>query len=114
MIERYKKGIVQHIVRSLLDLQLLRIIQTQPTWGYRIKKQFEAEFNVKLRHGALYPALNSLQRKGFLECATQQQGRRIRKVYVITEDGKLYLQAYYSILQTQLASQNSVPSRACV
>jgi DNA-binding PadR family transcriptional regulator len=42
-------------------------VQAQPTWGYKIKKQVEADFNIKLRHVALYPALNSLEKKGFLE-----------------------------------------------
>ncbi|TFH24512.1 hypothetical protein E4G67_01895, partial [Candidatus Bathyarchaeota archaeon] len=55
MYETYKKEIAQHIIRNLLNIQLLRIIQAQPTWGYKIKKQVEADFNVKLRHGALYP-----------------------------------------------------------
>jgi DNA-binding PadR family transcriptional regulator len=98
MSENYKKEIVQHIIRNLLDIQLLRIIQTQPTWGYKIKKQVEADFNVKLRHGALYPALN------FLESKKQKKDGRARKVYTITENGKIYLQTYYSILQGQLES----------
>ena len=41
MSETYKKEIVQHIIRNLLDIQLLRIIQAQSTWGYKIKKQVE-------------------------------------------------------------------------
>ncbi len=61
MSETYKKEIVQHIIRNLLDIQLLRIIQAEPTWGYKIKKQVETDFNIKLRHGALYPTLNSLE-----------------------------------------------------
>jgi DNA-binding PadR family transcriptional regulator len=78
--ETYKKEIVQHIIRSLLGTQPLRIVQAQPTWGYTIKKQVEADFNIKLRHGALYPALNTLEQRGFLESKKQHQGRRIRKV----------------------------------
>jgi len=104
--ETYKKEIVQHIIRNLLDIQLLRIIQVQPTWGYHIKKQVEADFSIKLRHGALYPALNALERKGFLESTTQQKGRRVRKVYAITENGKAYLQVYCSILRAQLGNGN--------
>jgi DNA-binding PadR family transcriptional regulator len=102
--ETYKKEIVQHIVRNLLDIQLLRIIQAQPTWGYNIKKQVEADFNIRLRHGALYPALNSLERKGLVESTRQQKDGRARKVYAITENGKIYLQAYYCILRGQLES----------
>ncbi len=107
MTETYRKEIVQHIIRNLLDIQLLRIIQTQPTWGYKIKKQFEADFNVKLRHGALYPTLNSLEKKGFVESKKQQKDGRARKVYSITNDGRLYLQTYYSILQSQLDDGNT-------
>ena len=66
MSETYKKEIVQHIIRNLLDIQLLRIIQAQSTWGYKIKKQVETDFNIKLRHGALYPTLNNLEKKGLL------------------------------------------------
>ena len=73
MSETYKKEIVQHIIRNQLDTQLLRIIQTQPTWGYNIKKQVEADFNIKLRHGALYPALNHLETKGSSKAQTSKK-----------------------------------------
>jgi PadR family transcriptional regulator PadR len=106
MSETYKKEIVQHIIRNLLDIQLLRIIKNQPTWGYKIKKQVEADFNVKLRHGALYPTLNSLEEKGFVESSKQKKDGRVRKVYFITEKGKIYLQTYYDILQGQLENNN--------
>lgn len=102
MTETYKKEIVQHIIRNLLEIQLLRIVQAQPTWGYKIKKQVETDFNIKLRHGALYPALNTLEKKGFLESKKQRKDGRSRKVYTITENGKIYLQTYYEILKTQL------------
>ena len=106
MSETYQKEIVQHIIKNLLDIQLLRIIQAQPTWGYKIKKQVETDFKIKLRHGALYPTLKLLEEKGFVESTKQQKDGRQRKVYAVTESGKEYLQTYYSILQGQLATQN--------
>jgi PadR family transcriptional regulator PadR len=106
MSETYRKEIVQHIVRNMLDIQLLRIVQAKPTWGYQIKKQVNAEFNLKLRHGSLYPTLNSLERKGLLESIKQQNGKRTRKVYTITEEGETYLQVYSSIIQAQLNPAN--------
>ena len=84
MSETYKKEIVQHI-----------------------KKQIETEFNIKLRHGALYPALNALEQRGFLESKKQKKDGRSRKVYAITENGKIYLQTYYSILQGQLGCKET-------
>jgi DNA-binding PadR family transcriptional regulator len=102
--ETYKNELVQRIVKNLLDIQLLRMVNAQPLWGYKIKKQVEANFNIKLRHGALYPALNSLERNGFLESQKQQKDGRARKVYTITPKGQEYLQSYYTILRQQLES----------
>jgi PadR family transcriptional regulator PadR len=102
MGEAYRKELVQRITRNLLDIQLLRLVQVQPLWGYRIKKKVETDFQVKLRHGALYPMLNSLEKRGFLTSQKQQQGGRARKVYTITKKGRKFLQAYHKILREQL------------
>jgi len=102
MAEAFKNEIVQRITRNLLDIQILRLIQTQPMWGYMIKKQAETKFGVKLRHGALYPMLNTLEKESFLTSQKQQQGGRTRKVYTMTRKGTEYLETYYNILQEQL------------
>jgi DNA-binding PadR family transcriptional regulator len=75
-------------------------------WGYKIKKQVEANYDVKLRHGALYPLLNALEQKGFLKSQKQQQGGRTRKVYAITKKGEEYIEAYNSILKEQIQKQD--------
>jgi len=108
MSEAYKKEIVQHIIRNLLDIQLLRIVQAKPTWGYKIKKQVEAEFNIKLRHGALYPTLKALEQRGFVESRKHQKRGRTRKVYVITEEGKLYLQTYLNVTKDLLGEKTEM------
>jgi PadR family transcriptional regulator PadR len=103
MAESYRKELVQRITKNLLDIQLLRLIQNHPnTWGYQIKKKFEADSNITLRHGALYPMLNALEKRGFLTSQKQRHNGRARKVYIITKDGKEYLRAYNSILSEQL------------
>jgi PadR family transcriptional regulator PadR len=78
------------------------MVQTEPLWGYKIKKRVEKNFNVKLRHGALYPMLNALERKGFLTSQKQTKSGRARKVYTITKSGEKYLQIYYKILKDQI------------
>lgn len=74
-------------------------------WGYRIKKQVETRYSVKLRHGALYPMLNELERQKFLTSRRQHQGGRTRKVYSITEKGNQYIKAYHSTLKEQIAGE---------
>ena len=71
-------------------------------WGYKIKKVVEVLFGVRLRHGALYPLLNKLERKDFLTSEKQKQGGRTRKVYTITRKGKQYLEAYAGIIKEQI------------
>ena len=102
LADAYKQGIVQRITRNLLDIQILRLIETRPMWGYMIKKEAQARFGVKLRHGALYPLLNALERESFVSSQDQKQGRRTRKVYSITRKGQQYIEAYNSILKEQL------------
>jgi DNA-binding PadR family transcriptional regulator len=102
LTEAFKKQIVQRIVRNLLDIQVLRLLQTEPTWGYEIKKKTEAEFDVKLRHGLLYPLLNKLEEEGFITSQRQRKGGRIRRVCSITTKGEEYLEAYKSVLEEQV------------
>jgi PadR family transcriptional regulator PadR len=102
MTEEYKRDIVQRMTKNLLDIQLLRIVEVEPVWGYKIKKTVESELSIKLRHGALYPTLNHLERKGFLTSEKTQQNGRARKVYTVTEKGKEYLVSYYSVLKGQM------------
>jgi PadR family transcriptional regulator PadR len=106
LTENFRKEIVQRITRNLLDIQLLRLIQTQPMWGYKIKKEVETKFDVRLRHGALYPLLNAMEQKGFLTSQKQQQGGRTRKVYEITKNGKEYVETYRGILKEQIQKQD--------
>jgi DNA-binding PadR family transcriptional regulator len=77
-------------------------VQNGPTWGYHIKKQVEEQFNIKLRHGALYPTLKNLEERGFLESKKQQKNGRARKIYMITKEGTDYLQTYRNIIKELL------------
>jgi DNA-binding PadR family transcriptional regulator len=106
LTEDFKKEIVQRITKNLLDIQLLRLIQAQPMWGYKIKKQVETKFSVKLRHGALYPMLNALERKDFLTSKKQKQGGRTRKVYAITRKGEEYITTYGNVLNEQIGGND--------
>ncbi len=103
MTEIYRKEIVRRISRNLLDIQLLKLIKARPLiWGYSIKKIIEADFSIKLGHGALYPMLNALEKRGFLTSQRQRESGRARKVYTITREGDAYLQSYYRVLREQL------------
>jgi len=102
MTSEHKKQILQRITIDLLDIQLLRFIDAEPMWGYKIKKTVEAELEIKLRHGALYPTLNALEQQGLITSQKQQKDGRSRKIYNLTAKGQEFLQDYYEVLKDQL------------
>jgi DNA-binding PadR family transcriptional regulator len=100
--EDSKKQIVQRINRTFLDILVLRLIQAEPMWGYRIIKKTEKLFEIKLRHGALYPLLNTLETGGYVRSEKTTKRGRVRKVYKITTKGTELLEAYHEVLKEQL------------
>jgi len=106
LTENPEEEIVQRIIRNFLDIQILRLIQTQPMWGYTILKKIETKYGIKIRHGALYPLLNSLKAKGFLKSKKEVKKGRIRKIYEITPKGNQLIESYYNALKQQLETIN--------
>lgn len=102
MADSYRDQFARRLILNLLDVHLLRIIQNQPLWGYKIKKDIEEIFNLKIRHGLLYPTLNDLEEKGFLKSQNQTKSGRARKVYTVTETGKKYIESYFVVLKDQI------------
>lgn len=66
---------------------------TRPLHGYGIMQRVDEMTAGRLRMaaGTLYGALNSLQEKGWIRSAGAQEGRR--KEYILTEDGRVVLEA---------------------
>ncbi len=102
MTEDLKKRIVQRITRNFLDILVLRLIQAEPMWGYKIIKKTERLFGIKIRHGALYPLLNSLETEGYTRSEKMTKEGRVRKVYKITSKGIQLLDVYNEFLKEQL------------
>ena len=102
MTEDPKKRIVQRITRNFLDILILRLIQEEPMWGYKIIKKTESLFELKLRHGALYPLLNTLEAEGYARSEKITKKGRIRKVYEITPKGIQLINTYHEVLKEQL------------
>ncbi|MCK4885724.1 PadR family transcriptional regulator, partial [Candidatus Bathyarchaeota archaeon] len=94
MTETFRKQLVQRLSRSFLDILILRLIQTEPMWGYKIIKKSKKLFGIQLGHGKLYPLLNSLNNEGFLASKKTIKGGRTLKVYKITPKGKQFVETY--------------------
>ena len=102
MNNKIKKQIVQRLNKSFLDILILRLIESEPIWGYKIIKKTREFFGLKLGYGTLYPLLNFLETKGYVKSEKVKTTGRIRKIYQITEKGKEVLDIYYYVLGEQL------------
>ena len=106
MVESYGAEFKQRFAKSFLDMFILRLIQKESMWGYKIIKEIEEHFKVKIGHGALYPLLNSLETRGYLASKEEVHGKRVRNVYEITPKGTHLINAYYEILIEQTQTLN--------
>jgi len=105
--EAFIRNMERRFVKSFLDLFILKSIQSEPMWGYKILKKTEALYQIKLRHGALYPLLNALEANGFTKSRQELQKGRIRKVYRITPKGTQLIKTYQNFLKQQLQKPKS-------
>ena len=82
------------LLKGTLDMLILRTLSIQPMHGYAIAQQIEARSQdvLSVEQGSLYPALERLQKKGWVTSKWGQSptGRRAR-YYTITADGRRQL-----------------------
>lgn len=83
----------ERIVKSMLDLIVLRLLKNKPRWGYEINLAIREEYRVYLSAGTLYPLLHSLESEGYIEGSWESEGGRDRRIYRITQRGEEFLAA---------------------
>jgi PadR family transcriptional regulator PadR len=84
------------LLQGTLDLLILRTLRAGPAHGHRIAHSIEESSGDVLRidHGSLYPALQRLERRGWItaEWGTSENNRRAR-YYRLTAAGRKQLGA---------------------
>jgi len=78
------KGTLKTIVLNLLK-------EKGRMYGYEIAHTVKelTEGKIELTEGALYPTLHALEKNGELETEKEYIGKRIRKYYSLTQQGKM-------------------------
>lgn len=84
------------LLQGTLDMLILRTLHHGPTHGHGIASQIFRDSGelFEVDHGSLYPALQRLQRKGFIrgEWGVSKNNRRA-KFYSLTQTGRKQFQA---------------------
>lgn len=79
------------VIRGTLDLLILKAISLEPMHGWAITQRLEqlSRDVLKVGQGSLYPALQRLEEKGWIdsEWRATEQGRRAR-YYELTTTGR--------------------------
>jgi transcriptional regulator len=103
------------LLKGTLDMLVLQTLSVQPLHGYGIAQQIEAlsEDALRVEQGSLYPALERLQKRGWITSKWSQSptGRRAR-YYTISAAGRRELGNEISSFDAMLVAINRVLRRA--
>ena len=103
------------LLKGTLDMLVLQTLSVQPLHGYGIAQQIEAvsEDALRVEQGSLYPALERLQRRGWITAkwGKSPTGRRAR-YYTITAAGRRQLGSEITSFDAMLVAINRVLRRA--
>lgn len=82
----------QQLKKGVLEMLVLKLICTQPTYGYELLSQLKAhsEGRFSLKEGTLYPILYRLEDDGLIAAKwSQGEGRSApKKIYEATDAGR--------------------------
>jgi len=75
------------------DFLVLHLLSKENMYGFQIfKKLFDAtNGEIEMKTGTLYPLLQTLENRGYIAVSLVPINGRDRKVYHITENGRIYL-----------------------
>ena len=103
------------LLKGTLEMLILQTLTVQPMHGYAIAQHIErlSEDVLSVEQGSLYPALERLQKKGWVTSKWGQSptGRRAR-YYTITGTGRKQLGSEISSFDRVLLAINRVMDRA--
>ena len=79
------------LLKGTLQTIILKLLRDNPKlYGYEITQRVKelSEGTILLTEGSLYPTLHKLEAEGYLKTETVKMGKRVRKYYALTRDGK--------------------------
>jgi DNA-binding PadR family transcriptional regulator len=83
------KDFEKRITKERFLIFLLWLISKKEMHGYEIIKTIKSDKAIaSVAASKLYPLLNELNKKGFVTQNKVMQGKRVRKVYSLTEKGR--------------------------
>ncbi|HEX6223703.1 MAG TPA: PadR family transcriptional regulator [Chryseolinea sp.] len=105
------------LLKGTLQTIVLKVLKDHgKMYGYEITQRVKelSEDRIILTEGALYPTLHKLEAEGILKTETVMLGKRVRKYYALTAEGKSlarervnefidFIKTMSSVLQVELS-----------
>jgi PadR family transcriptional regulator, regulatory protein PadR len=82
------------LLKGTLQTIVLKVLKDHGRmYGYEITQRVKelSEGRILLTEGALYPALHKLEADGLLKTETVMMGKRVRKYYTLTTEGRSFV-----------------------
>jgi PadR family transcriptional regulator PadR len=79
------------LIKGTLKTIILKMLaDNKRMYGYEITQKVKdlTGDKIQLTEGALYPTLHALEAEGFLTTETEYIGKRVRKYYSLSKEGK--------------------------
>jgi PadR family transcriptional regulator, regulatory protein PadR len=107
----------KQLLKGCTKTIVLQLLSKKNMHGYELSVQLKtlSAGKVEVTEGTLYPLLHSLEADGAISSTIIEQGKRTRKVYVITSEGKRLLkskteewQEFQSMMEKLLAASRGL------
>ena len=79
---------LDEIISDFSRFYILTILYEGPCHGYSIIAEFRKRLGKDITPSLVYPFLQTLEEKGLVKHSMESVGRKKRKVYELTDDGK--------------------------
>ncbi len=86
-----QKEVQTKLAKGLLDLIILQYLNQQPMHGYQVITKIRKSFGVYFGPSTIYPFMAQLENKGYIKSKWNTDSERPRKVYTLTNDGRVML-----------------------
>lgn len=85
----------EKLLSDFTRFYLLVLLYESPIHGYGLKQKFEKRLNKGISDSLIYPFLSKLEDKGFLEQKIEKIGKKEKKIYTLTPEGKKFAEKMF-------------------
>lgn len=99
------------LLKGTLQTIILKVLKDNgKMYGYEITQRVKdlSEGRIQLTEGSLYPALHKLEADGILKTEVVAIGKRVRKYYILTSEGKALAKSRVAEFVDFISTMNSV------